>query len=60
MSRKYKILVKEIYCYEIEVDANNKTDAINKGMEKYLNSSNGTFVADATSFINTDFIIGKS
>ncbi|MDY3368472.1 hypothetical protein [Zhenhengia yiwuensis] len=53
---KYKIEITDIYKYEIEIDADNKTEAIRKAEEYYENVEDGvTGVADANSHEETRF-----
>lgn len=43
---KYKMIVKETYTHEIEVEAENGDDAVKKAHEVYENTNDGTFVVD--------------
>lgn len=53
---KYKVEVTDIYKYEIEVDADNKADALRKAKHYYENVEDGvTGVADALSHEETRF-----
>lgn len=56
---KYKGIVREIYEYEIEIEAEDGGEAINMLKEKYNNSEDGKFVADANSYLRAEYSLRK-
>lgn len=58
--QKYKIEIREIYKYDLVIEANSKTDAIQKAKEYYKNVDDGvTGVGDANSLEETKFKLIK-
>lgn len=59
--KKYKGYVREIYEYEIEVEAEDGADAVSKLKEFYNHPTkgDGIFVADANSFLRADFSLRR-
>lgn len=56
---KYKGIVREIYEYEIGIEAEDSGEAINKLKEKHNNSEDGNFVADANSYLRAEYSLRK-
>lgn len=59
--RKYKGIVREIYEYEIPIDAEDGAEAISK-LKKFYNhptKGDGIFLADGNSFLRADFSLRK-
>ena len=55
--KEYRGIVREIYEYEIPIEAEDGADAITKLKEFYEHSTkgDGIFVADGNSFLRADF-----
>ena len=54
----YKGVVREIYEYEIDIEAECPTDAVKKLKEIYNDNNNeGIFVADALSFLKAEYAV---
>jgi len=59
----YNIKVTEVYVYNIDIEANNEKDALQKAKTAYRNNEaefNGVFVADNTAFEGTKFKVIKN
>lgn len=58
---KYTGVIREIYEYEIDVEAKSGDDAINKLKEFYNHPTkgDGIFVAESSSFLRADFSLRK-
>lgn len=52
---KYKGIVREIYEYEIEINAEDGADAMIKLKDAYNNSTEGVFVADANTYLRAEY-----
>ena len=53
---RYKGIVREIYEYEVDVDAKDGGEAIKKLKNMYdADNTNGVFVADACSYLRAEF-----
>lgn len=58
----YNVNVTEVYCYQIQFDAQSEKEALEKAKTAYKNNEaefNGVFVADATTIENTKFKVVK-
>ncbi len=56
----YKVKIQETYEYEVEVKANDGTDALKKAKKIYEEDyKDYHFVADATTLEKTDYIVVK-
>lgn len=60
--KEYEGIVREIYEYEIPINAENRADAITKLKEfhNHPTKGDGIFVADANSFLRADFSLRRS
>lgn len=59
---KYKGVIREIYEYEKDIDAEDSAEAISKLKEFYADDSgdnDGIFLADACSYIRAEFSLRK-
>lgn len=59
--KEYRSFVREIYEYEIPIEAENGADAINKLKEFYNHPTkgDGIFTADGNSYLRTDFSLRR-
>lgn len=55
----YKGIVREIYEYEVEIEAEDSGQAINKLKEKYNNREDGKFIADSNSYLRAEYSLRR-